>query len=764
MISQYVVYDVETYSKTDSTSIEDTKFLAVAVTKSSTNGEIRLWFEEEVPRLIQYLLSFPKIVGFNIKSFDNGVLASYLDGALERLNAKSIDLMELVEQKLGHRMSLASISGPTLRRGKVLDGALAAKLWKEGNEEQVISYCKDDVEITYDLFNRVLDEKPLLYEAMGQVRSLLLSLDQQADPRDFNYKVVDNGVEIIIDKENKEFFRALQLAMTTDTNIYLTGKAGTGKTTFLKYLKSNMRKNTAIVAFTGVAAINAGGQTIHSFFKINFSEPPFVPNDKRLRLRAEKYDIDRTTIFSHFQYNKARLDIFKNLEVLIIDEISMLRADVLDVIDRLLQAFGKRGGRGKPFGGVQVILIGDVFQLPPIPGKEWPFLARYYKSPFFFDAQVFKQSYLAHIELKKIYRQKEPRFIELLNSVRLNKVTAADLTHLNSQIRPVTPALFDQNYIALCSTNEPAGKINKMMLDRLTNPPHNFKAEVTGTFPAKDYPTDYNLCLKEGAQIMFLKNSKNYYNGKVGKIKSINHNMLIATTVNSAREEIEFEVEPYTWHNVTFTVNKSGQIEKQTIGSFTQYPLKLAWAITVHKSQGMTFEKVIININDFTPPGLVYVALSRCTSFGNLIIRHPIKPAQIKTHPRAVEFATSETPETTIQEKLTDGLADSAYKTARMAFKNGDVKNAIESFFDAVNLRSEDLRGAVFQKWIRCHARKILKHRDFFQDRIERKKPLEGSIRMFLSLTLQDVSDVAHEETKHSGVKSEKSSVVVPGP
>ena len=328
--------------------------------------------------------------------------------------------------------------------------------------------------------------------------------------------IIDN---INLDETNEEFFWASELVKYGHPLIYLTGKAGTGKTTFLKYLRQTTEKNTVVLAFTGVAAINAGGQTINSFFKVPYG--PFVPNDKRLRTRPEDGDTDKSTIYNHFLYNKEKVEIIRGLELLIIDEISMVRCDLLDVIDRLLRVFRKR--ENLAFGGVQVILIGDTFQLPPID-KEWHILQPFYESTFFFSSKVILTHKPFYVELKTIYRQQGLEYIELLNRVRINKVTQKELDLLNStKFNPTFKADEKDNYITLATHNKYVESTNLSKLAELKGDVQLFEATIIKDFPENLMPTDRVLQLKEGAQIMFVKNdkAKGIYNGKIAKIIKI---------------------------------------------------------------------------------------------------------------------------------------------------------------------------------------------------------------------------------------------------
>ncbi len=443
------------------------------------------------------------------------------------------------------------------------------------------------------------------------------------------------------DGSNTLFKLAADFVNNTTRHIFLTGKAGTGKTTFLKYIKEHTRKNTVVVAPTGVAAINAGGVTMHSFFQLPFG--PFIPGNSRGFSHDANNVSDKNSLFKNIRFNADKRELLEQLELLIIDEISMVRADMLDAMDAILRHFRKK--TQLPFGGVQVLYIGDMYQLPPVVSdNEWEILQPWYESPFFFSSQAVVAAPPLYIELKKIYRQNEALFIEVLNRVRNNQVREEDFLLLNNRYLPNFAPPAEDKYITLSTHNKRADAINTSELEKLPGKMLVFTGSVNGDFSDKALPTEMSLQLKEGAQVMFIKNDsgtdRKYFNGKLATIKKINQEEIIVIS-NTDQEELKVEKE--TWRNVRYSFDKaSDRIKEEELGSFTQYPIKLAWAITIHKSQGLTFDKAIIDAGASFAAGQVYVALSRCSSIQGMVLLSRLHASAIATDARVIAFAQKE--------------------------------------------------------------------------------------------------------------------------
>ena len=423
---------------------------------------------------------------------------------------------------------------------------------------------------------------------------------------------------------NDKFKEALELIENTSKNVFVTGKAGTGKSTLLEYFRSVTSKYVVVLAPTGVAALNVRGETIHSFFRFK----PDVTIDKIKKIRGK------------------RADIFSKIDTIIIDEVSMVRADLLDCIDYSLRLNRKR--RKYPFGGVQMVFIGDLYQLPPVvSGKEKEIFRNYYNTPYFFSAKVFEKASFEFIELDKIYRQKDEKFIRLLNAIRNNSVTDSELEMLNRRVNADFSEGGDNYIVHLTSTNKVASEINTAHLRKLKSSVYTYTAQIDGDFAQHFYPTDYELSLCTGAQVMLLNNdaSGRWVNGTLGEVsqirKSSNEKDPDTILVKLANGKVE-EVLPFTWEIFRFTWDDFSQsIETEAVGSFTQYPMRLAWAITIHKSQGKTFDKVIVDISGGVfAYGQIYVALSRCRSLGGIVLKSPLKKKHIFVDWRIVDFLT----------------------------------------------------------------------------------------------------------------------------
>ena len=427
-------------------------------------------------------------------------------------------------------------------------------------------------------------------------------------------------------EKNSELRHAWDFVEHTGISIFLTGKAGTGKTTFLRTLKEKSSKRSIIVAPTGVAAINAGGMTIHSFFQLPLS--PFVPE---------------ANFKNRFDYSKEKRKIIRTLDLLIIDEISMVRSDVLDAIDSVLRRFREHE---KPFGGVQLLMIGDLQQLTPVVTPEDEvILQRYYDTSYFFGSKALRSISYVTIELTHVYRQQDEEFITLLNNIREGQVSETDLKRLNERFNPNFEPEVGSDYIRLTTHNKMAESYNEVQLHNLPSKACTFIAEADGNFPEYNYPADFKLTLKRGAQVMFIRNDNNgrYYNGRIGHVTHIDNEKIL---VLCPGDDKEIEVQQETWENTKYSLNeKTKQIEAEVQGTFKQYPLRLAWAITIHKSQGLTFEHAIIDAQSSFAAGQVYVALSRCKTLEGLILASPISSSVIINDNQVMNYISHQTEE-----------------------------------------------------------------------------------------------------------------------
>lgn len=492
------------------------------------------------------------------------------------------------------------------------------------------------------------------------------------------------------DLENEMFRLASDLVNQSSRNIFLTGKAGTGKTTFLKYIRENCAKQMAVVAPTGVAAINAGGVTIHSFFQLPVS--PFIPESGG----AQGNDgvSDPHSLVRRLRMNREKITLLQELELLIIDEISMVRCDVLDAVDTVLRHI--RNQHYEIFGGVQVLFIGDMFQLPPvIKDEEWSILSRYYASPYFFDSQAMQQEQPLYIEFEKIYRQSDQRFIRLLNQVRNNDLDEDALEILESRYEPEFRYDSRNGFIILSTHNEKARHINSEQLQSLSSRLYTYKADIEGDFPPGAWPAEELLQLKEGTQVMFIKNdpekAKRYFNGRIGTVTKLEDNKIV---VQCKDESTPIEVKKEKWENIRYSFNAvTRKVEQQVLGSFSQYPLRLAWAITIHKSQGLTFEKAIIDAGKSFASGQVYVALSRCTSLEGMVLQSRINMGSLQTDPRIVNFSkTSASPER-LQDELAKASETYRQKVLLATFDFAKAINSCNELTDYVRQNASSFNG-----------------------------------------------------------------------
>lgn len=458
----------------------------------------------------------------------------------------------------------------------------------------------------------------------------------------------------------------LSLINQTNRNIFLTGKAGTGKTTLLRKIIDTTYKNTVVAAPTGIAALNAGGVTLHSLFQLPFAS--FLPTYGSVPLANELQRIEnRTSLQKHFQMHKNKIQLIRNMELLIIDEVSMLRADMLDAIDFCLQQIRRNR---LPFGGVQVLFIGDLLQLPPVvKQQEWEVLQQYYEGMFFFQSKVVREHPLLYIELEKIYRQTDPVFIALLNHLRENKLTEKDVAELQRYVKPHLGTKTDDNYITLTTHNAKADAINARQMEALKTPVYRYEAKIVSDFPEYMYPIDKVIELKKGARVMFIKNdptgNRRFFNGKMGTVQSLNDER-IAVLLDDADV---IEVDRYQWKNVRYRLNETTkEIEEEVLGSFIQYPLRLAWAITIHKSQGLTFEKAALDIQSVFASGQAYVAFSRLRSIDGLRLLSAVPQNGIESNEEVLQYAANKATEGQVQQEWEQGRLEFLQEMALRTF------------------------------------------------------------------------------------------------
>ena len=468
----------------------------------------------------------------------------------------------------------------------------------------------------------------------------------------------------------------LKFINQTQRSVFLTGKAGTGKTTLLREIIQSTHKNTVVVAPTGIAALNAGGVTIHSMFQLPFAG--FIPDFNSPEQFSGGVNFEtKSTLVRHFRMNGIKKAVIQNMELLIIDEVSMLRADLLDAIDFTMRSIRRKNDQ--PFGGVQVLFIGDLLQLPPvIRNEEWETLRKYYNGKFFFHSHVIQHYPPLYIELSKIFRQTDDKFINILNNLRNNKIDAEDIKSLNEFVKPDFDLKKNKGYITLTTHNHKADSMNAQSLQDLEGKLVTFQPEIVGDFPEKIFPVEQSLQLKIGAQVMFVKNDlspeKNYFNGKMGIIKSLSDREIL---VHFPEENKSIEVERYEWKNIRYFIDpNTKEVDEEVLGTFTHFPLKLAWAITVHKSQGLTFDKAAVDVSQVFMPGQAYVALSRLRSLNGLILLSPLRMNGISNDQDVMSYSNN---------KASEDLLSESLQKETMRF----VHNYLRNSFDWASLSQE---------------------------------------------------------------------------
>ena len=495
-----------------------------------------------------------------------------------------------------------------------------------------------------------------------------------------------------IDLDNPEFQDAWGVIQNTHRSLFLTGKAGTGKSTFLRYICANTKKKYVVLAPTGIAAVNVGGQTLHSFFKIPFK--PLLPDDPDIA------NISR--LRKMMRYTKEKVKLIQELDLIIIDEISMVRADIIDFVDRVLRVYS--GNMREPFGGKQLLLVGDIFQLEPVVTHDVRnILQLHYKNFFFFNARVFEQINLVSIELRKIYRQSDNEFISLLDRVRVNRATTADIAHLNRQCNPDYQEVNGNEFaVTLATRRDTVDSINDEHMQALKTPEYLYEGHIEGDFPENSLPTAEHLVLKEGAQVIFIRNDKEgrWYNGTIGIVTQLTPDRVFIALESGEEMEVMKEI----WENMQYTYNeKEKKVEEKVLGSFTQIPIKPAWALTVHKSQGLTFNHVVIDfVGGAFTGGQTYVALSRCTSLEGITLLKPLSERDIIVSMAVVDFSRQFNNRQIINEAMEQERANMLYRRAVHAFDNHEFEDCVRCFTEAMkikdNIQNEAVKRLIVKK------------------------------------------------------------------